>query len=561
MKLKNLPLLCLSFASFASISLIKPHVIAAKDIFVSTSGNDSSAGTQSAPYRTFSKANSVAVGGDNIFVAAGTYTQRLQINKNGSASARITVQPVAGQKVIIDGQNNSANLIDVPGRYVSISGFEVKGSNAYCVNLTGQNIEFKNNFVHECSGHGIYTDGQSVLIDGNEVTRTNLSYSSRTAESGWGSAMKVRVGGDNITFQNNLVYENYGEGVAVTRGTNSTVRNNTFYNNFAVNIYIDNSHDVVVDRNFVYCTNNSGFEFNDSDRRGQKPNGIAMGEEQYDGWGAQLANIRFTNNIVSNCQSGIRYWSADVSGGGLKNIFIAHNTFYQNDRDISLSYEPTKQQGTVVTSNLVSGISTSTLGRIENKTGIEMSNNYWSPGLPTDVNSRGTNDVIGGNPFAVTPAISNPATFRLASNSTAIGAAKAGIGVTSDFEGKNRTGSGNSTTDIGAIEFSGSTGPLPTNTPVVPTATRIPSLTPTRTPTRVPTQTPITTKAPTVTIGQGCREDINRDNFVDIMDYSILANDFLKSNPSNPNSDINQDGIVDLSDYSRMVNRFFDTCN
>lgn len=541
--------------------LALPTQAYARDIYVSPNGNDSNAGTQAAPYRTFSKVNAVVVGGDTVFINGGTYTQSLQISKSGSANARINIQAISGQTVIIDGQNSRQNLVDVSGRYVTISNVEVKNSSGYCVNLVGQNIEFKDSFVHECSGHGIYTDGQSVLVDGNEVTRTNLSYSSRTAESGWGSAMKVRVGGDNITFQNNLVYENYGEGVAVTRGTNSVVRNNTFYNNFAVNIYVDNSHDVIVDRNFVYCTNNSGFEFNDSERRGQKPNGIAMGEEQYDGWGAQLANVKITNNIVSNCQSGVRYWGADVSGGGLKNVFIAHNTFYQNDRDISLSYDATKQQGTVVTSNVVSGKSTSTIGRIENRTGIEMSNNYWAPGIPTDVNSRGSNDVIGGDPFATTPIINSPATFRLASNSTAIAAAKSGIGVLTDYEGKNRTGSGDTATDIGAIEFSGNGGPVPTNTPVVPTATRVPSLTPTRTPTRTPTPT-IGAASPTVTAKPtSCREDINRDGFVDLTDYSLLSVDFFRNPPSNPNTDINQDGITDLTDYSRLVSRFFDVCN
>lgn len=93
--------------------------------------------------------------------------------------------------------------------------------------------------------------------------------------------------------------------------------------------------------------------------------------------------------------------------------------------------------------------------------------------------------------------------------------------------------------------------PLPTESPS-PTPTTEPSISPSPTPTLAPSTSPSSsplTCAPT---------DINKDGITDLTDYSILATDFFKSNPTNPRSDINLDGIVDVTDYSLFVSHFFE---
>ncbi len=58
-----------------------------------------------------------------------------------------------------------------------------------------------------------------------------------------------------------------------------------------------------------------------------------------------------------------------------------------------------------------------------------------------------------------------------------------------------------------------------------------------------------------------CVGDTNGDKKVDLLDYSIVANNFLKSPLPDPRADLNADGKVDLVDYSLLSNNFLKTCS
>src|SRR4051812_10847643 len=58
-----------------SLALILASPAAAADLYVSTTGSDLAAGTQSAPLRSVGKALNLAAGGETIHVASGTYTK------------------------------------------------------------------------------------------------------------------------------------------------------------------------------------------------------------------------------------------------------------------------------------------------------------------------------------------------------------------------------------------------------------------------------------------------------------------------------------------------------
>ncbi len=421
-----------------------------KSVYVSLTGSDSNPGTSAAPYRTFSKAVSVLLPGDRLFIYGGTYNERIKITQSGTNSLPITILPVSGQQAVIDMQNQANNLIDITGSYINISGIETKNSNGYCVNLTGTHILASRLIVHNCNDHGIYTDGQHNTISENTVYLASMMNQPRTINSGWGSGIKVRVGGDNITIKNNTVYHNYGEGIAVTRGINSVVQGNRAYDNYSVNIYIDNSHDVIVEKNFVTCSANTGFE-----RNGNRPNGIALAEENYSGWGAQLARVNVKNNIVAFCNGGVAYWGSDVSGaGGLDTITIANNTFWGSvgpSSEIALSYVPYKTRNSIISNNIVGG--SQKLAWIENRTGLTLSNNFWDPAPPDrSLNASGSNDKFGDVKFLSAPSYL-PASYRLSSTSPAINGGRIISGITDDFESKPRSTAISPGTDIGAIEF------------------------------------------------------------------------------------------------------------
>ncbi|GIZ09606.1 hypothetical protein FUMI01_23330 [Flavobacterium sp. UMI-01] len=73
----------------------------AKNIYVAKNGNDSNAGTEASPYLTISKAATVAVAGDVVYIKQGTYEETLTPTNSGTAGNPIVFQSYPGDKVII----------------------------------------------------------------------------------------------------------------------------------------------------------------------------------------------------------------------------------------------------------------------------------------------------------------------------------------------------------------------------------------------------------------------------------------------------------------------------
>ena len=85
--------------------------------YVSTTGNDSNAGTQSQPWKTIQKAANTALAGNTIIVLAGNYsTERVQVTRSGTAGSSITYQ--ANGTVTMRG-------FTVIASYITIDGFDI----------------------------------------------------------------------------------------------------------------------------------------------------------------------------------------------------------------------------------------------------------------------------------------------------------------------------------------------------------------------------------------------------------------------------------------------------
>jgi hypothetical protein len=502
---------------------------AGSEYYVSPTGSDTNPGTSSAPFKTFAKANSMLTPGSTLHIYAGVYNQQLKISKSGTSSAGITIQPLGGA-VVIDMQNTTTIGLDVRGSYVTVTGLEVMNSRNRCVNIAAGNVTLNGLVVHDCTNQGIQaTNSANTQILNSRVYRTVLSNAARSTSSGWGAAL--RIASDSALVQNNIIYNNYGEGI-VLRGANITVRANTLYDNYAYNIYANNSENALIERNFVYCTTNSGYEF-----QGAPAAGIGMGEEYVEGWGARLKNTRVINNIVAFCKHSFRYKGANdrLSDGGLKNATIAYNTLYgSTDAVFNIAYE-SGQTGTIIANNIV-WQAQNKFDAIRNPAGLTFQNNLWKAQPPAALQNPA--DKIGEPGFAGTPAFT-PESYLPGSSSLAAGAA-VDIGVSTDFYARQR-GPG---FDIGAIQFATGGAPAsqatatatspvvqptntlppatsqataspaptsvqPTNTVTGPTATLVaptitptavlPTLAPTQAPTRTPTQVPPTATAqPTI---------------------------------------------------------------
>lgn len=284
-----------------------------KGVYISPNGNDGNPCTAAEPCSTLNMALSVAKPGDAIHFMEGRYPDILTISNSGTAR----------NYVVIVGQNAIFPGVVISGNYVIVSGVDVAGS----------------------ASHGILVNGKHIIVEDSTIRHSVTENGSGTCHGSgsWGSALKVMVGGEDVILRRNLVYENCGEGIAVTRGINVLLENNIVRDNFSVNIYIDNSSYVTVKNNKVSCT---GIYLRDQNR----PAGIAVAEEFYEGWGAQRHDNKIFGNQISNCQSGISSWESELPAGREVRLLIEGNfvTGTIGNRPIALL---THNEGVVVRNN------------------------------------------------------------------------------------------------------------------------------------------------------------------------------------------------------------------
>jgi beta-glucanase (GH16 family) len=89
------------------------------------------------------------------------------------------------------------------------------------------------------------------------------------------------------------------------------------------------------------------------------------------------------------------------------------------------------------------------------------------------------------------------------------------------------------------------------------------SPTPTSSPSPSPTPTPTATPMPTPTpVPDFCATDIDQNGTINIVDYTLLVNNFMKSGAaiSPSRADINNDGSVNIVDYSLLSAKFLQQC-
>lgn len=288
--------------------------LASKTYYVSPTGSNLNPCTLSAPCKTFKRAISRASAGDVIVALAGTYKEQVVVSKSG-----ITLE---GRKAVIKTTAHSGITIPATVQNVVVRGFTVTRTWSHAIFVAGKYVTIEKNVVH----HSILENG--TISDG-VITCGN---------GRWGSAIKAERGSSNVVIRNNKVYKNCGEGIAATMSRNVLIQGNTVYDNKNVNIYVDNSSYVQVLDNNSYCTKPHG-----------NPKGIALGEEYYSGWGAQLRDIVVSGNTVKNCSDGVIVFASYV-GGTLTNVEISNN-YIPSGQAKGVSLDNNKNSNVVIKRN------------------------------------------------------------------------------------------------------------------------------------------------------------------------------------------------------------------
>lgn len=114
--MKFLP--CLFLASFLASPLFGANY------YVATGGNDSAAGSQSAPWKTIAKAVGAAKAGDTVNFGSGTWYENVHLAASGTASAPITLKGAANYGSVLEGG------FYFDGDYWVVDGFLKSGAQA-----------------------------------------------------------------------------------------------------------------------------------------------------------------------------------------------------------------------------------------------------------------------------------------------------------------------------------------------------------------------------------------------------------------------------------------------
>jgi F5/8 type C domain/Right handed beta helix region len=407
-----------------------PSTPSGNAVYASPSGNDSTgAGTASKPYRTVTKAESVAQPGQTVYARAGSYGATT-INKSGTSSAPITVQPYPGETASIDGtqstKSRTQSAVTINGSYVRFKGFDVRntsGRGISALDVTGTSVT--GNRVHDTWVQAIMVTGDSVTVDSNDVYNTILSNANSTAGGGWPAAISSwsRSSGawsTNLTIRDNTVRNAWGEGILPQKASGVTVAGNVVHDTWSVNIYLTDVQHAVVERNYTYSTSST------YNRSGRPADGVSIGNEGPGDLSKYVSDLLIRNNIITKSGYGIRFWydSSRTRNNSYNNIRIINNDVKDSAAaNVSFADVPSSQTqptGNVLMNNVFYGAVSLA------DTGGWSSSHNWMVGSQ-------------GDPKLVSPVDGGPTSgFKVQSGSPLIGKGAYTSQAPSDFWGTGR---------------------------------------------------------------------------------------------------------------------------
>ncbi len=293
--------------------------------YVATSGDDSNPGTESLPWKTLTKAASMATAGVTVFIKQGTYNERLVLLFSGTAEEPVIFTSYPGETATITGVGMEpptewydAGLIWINElSYIKISGLRVVNSVSSGIDVQNSNyIIIEKNYVDNTYNPGIHShSSENIVVEANEVLHSSMEVDEEC----------ITFGRTNIfEIKNNRVHDALRIGIDVKEGsTNGIVCNNETYNMIgSTGIYMDayNRHEYNID---IFDNISHDNEI-----------GFVLGCEN----GGLLEGIKVHHNIAyNNGQRG--FWVAGAGIGpkySLKNIMFYENKSYDNGFGIEI---------------------------------------------------------------------------------------------------------------------------------------------------------------------------------------------------------------------------------
>ena len=251
--------------------------VLAESRFVSPSGDDSAAGSESAPWRTIQHGCDQLKPGDVLTVLPGVYEEKIKVRVSGAEGSPITIQGKPG--AVISGKGvKGTDLIHLKDQsFVTIEGLELRDNlqvndgSGIRVEGHGSHLELRNNRIHEIRGKdamGITVYGTDrdrpvdyIVIDGNHIYDCDPAKSEALVLNGNVSYFQIT---NNVVHDvNNIGIDMIGGEVSTTGDASKVARHgvcrgnkvyrcrSNYEDGYAAGIYVDGGHDIVVEDNIV----------------------------------------------------------------------------------------------------------------------------------------------------------------------------------------------------------------------------------------------------------------------------------------------------------------------
>ena len=221
-----------SSLAFAVFAFLAPLSTFAATYYVAANGNDSGAGSQGAPWATIAHAQSVAVGGDIIYIRGGMYamssgstgcggsqtanSNAVALSKSGSAGKLMQYWAYPGDSAPVF---DFTNLMDdcrvrgfgVTGSYIHLKGIEITGvkqrnnlnHESWGVWNSGSNNIFEMLNIHHIDGTGLFiqSGGNNLVLNCDSHHNFDPLTSNGACESGDGFGAHISASGTGNVFR------------------------------------------------------------------------------------------------------------------------------------------------------------------------------------------------------------------------------------------------------------------------------------------------------------------------------------------------------------------------
>lgn len=322
------------------------------DVYTTAVGNNANNGFSTAPFATITYAISVAQSGDTIIVDAGTYAERIVVNKSlyikgayNGTNPGASLSRGASESIILPSiENNLQELVTVSVSNVTIDGFLFDGDNPsitgsitlngvdvnagmgiYNANVQTDNLVVKHNIFKNFYRYAVFVQKSTGSITGTNISRNRVdNVSSRAGRDGRAISFFANAYG-SIT-ENNLTRVHAGIFIANHNAGNDSliINGNSIeaYNN-GMYLYLLNgiSSSITVTNNNVSLA-----DLNTWNAPGSSNVNVCTGINML--YFATDKNVRVENNIVTGTNVGIGVTQSTAAGFVISNNSITQTPSY-----------------------------------------------------------------------------------------------------------------------------------------------------------------------------------------------------------------------------------------